>query len=150
VISIISEEKLLSAGPSLWYFKDGAYSKDELKILCSYFNSIITLVQILLYKSETQGDYFELMKSDWSIIKIIDVDKLTQLERKMLLELFNRISNIEFPSILEQLEKRFWARVELDKTILKILGFYDEEIDYWLPKVYDAIVEELKAMKEVK
>jgi len=150
VISIISEEELFSAGPSLWYFKSGIYSKDELKILCLYFNSIITLVQILLYKSETQGDYFELMKSDWSIIKIIDVDKLTEGERKMLLELFNKLKDVEFPSILEQFEKRFWARVELDKTILKVLGFSDDEIDYWLPRVYDAIVEELKAMKEVK
>jgi len=51
---------------------------------------------------------------------------------------------------LEQLENRFWARVELDKTILQILGFSKREINEWLPKVYDALVEELKAMKDVR
>jgi hypothetical protein len=34
--------------------------------------------------------------------------------------------------------------------ILKALGFSDKEIEEWLPKVYDAIVEELKAMGEVR
>jgi hypothetical protein len=55
-----------------------------------------------------------------------------------------------FPSIADQLETKFWARVELDKAILKILGFSSNEINEWLPKVYDALVDELKAMKEVK
>lgn len=50
---------------------------------------------------------------------------------------------------LEQLENRFWARVELDKTILKILGFSEREINEWLPKIYDALVEELKVMEKV-
>jgi predicted RNA methylase/frataxin-like iron-binding protein CyaY len=119
------------------------------KLMTLFFNSVISLAQILQYKSETQGAYTRMTIEDWLQFKILDVSKLEK-ERKILLELFEKLKDVEFPSILEQFEKRFWARVELDKTILKILGFSDEEIDYWLPRVYDAIVEELKAMKEVK
>jgi len=70
--------------------------------------------------------------------------------KQNLLDLFEELRKVEFPSIIEQLETRFWARVKLDKTILKVLGFTEEEMDEWLPKVYVALVEEMKAMKEVR
>jgi predicted RNA methylase len=125
-------------------------SKDESKYLCMIFNSIVGLVQFLMIMKETTGEFIEFMQSDLEEVKVLKMSELSSFERKNLNEVWDKVSRIEFPSILEQLEKRFWARVELDKTILKVLGFSDEEIDYWLPKVYDAIVEELKAMKEVR
>jgi hypothetical protein len=150
VVSIFSEEKLYSAGPSLWYFKDKQYSQEELKILDLYLNSILTIIQIILYKSETLGaEYFELMKSDWNLFKVIDVGKLGKGEKSTLLRLFEKLSKAEFPSIIQQLEKRFWARLELDKKILEILGFSEKEIDGLLPKVYDVIINELKSPKEM-
>jgi len=85
-----------------------------------------------------------------SEIYLPDLKLLNKNKKGELLSLYEKLKNVEFPSILEQFEKRFWARVELDKAILKVLGFSDKEIEDWLPKVYDAIVEELKAMKEVK
>ncbi|MEM3385318.1 MAG: N-6 DNA methylase [Nitrososphaeria archaeon] len=143
VISVFSEEKLYSAGPSLWCFISDKYTEDDLKILNLYFNSILTIIQILLYKSETLGAaYFELMKSDWNLFKVIDVNKLKKEDRETLLNLYKKISHIEFPSIIEQLKERFWARIELDKTLLKILGFSDE-FEGSLPQIYDAVVEEL-------
>jgi len=148
IISIYSEEKLNGVGPSLWYLKS---DKKNAKILNIYFNSILTILQISLFKSETLGaGYFELMKNDWSQFKVLDISKLSHKEELILLHLFEKLKEVEFPSILEQLQRRFWARVELDKTILKILGFSEEEIKEWLPKVYDALVEELKAMKNIK
>lgn len=80
----------------------------------------------------------------------LKIEERSKKEKQTLLNLFEKLKDIEFPSILEQLENRFWARVELDKTILKILGFTNKEINEWLPKVYDALVEELKSMREVK
>ena len=40
-------------------------------------------------------------------------------------------------------------RPAIDKTILEILGFSNEEINNWLPKIYDIIIDELKFMKKV-
>jgi len=148
IISIYSEEKLSGIGPSLWYLKS---NKENAKILNIYFNSILGILQISLFKSETLGaGYLELMKNDWSLFKVLDVSKLSHKEKQILLSLFEKLRDVEFPPILEQLKNRFWARVELDKTILKILGFSDKEINKWLPEVYDALVEELKAIKDIR
>jgi hypothetical protein len=40
--------------------------------------------------------------------------------------------------LLEQLEKRYWARLKLDEAVLNTIGFSIEEINERLPKVYDA------------
>jgi hypothetical protein len=147
ILSILSTKKFVPTNKFLLYQEENL---EKCEILSIYLNSVLFFVQLILYKSETTGEYIEIMEPDLILFKILDVEKLTHIEKQLLLNSFEKLKNVEFPSILEQFEKRFWARVELDKTILKILGFSDEEIDYWLPKVYDAIVEELKAMKEVR
>ena len=72
--------------------------------------------------------------------------KLTVREKRRFGEIFTKLKYVDFPSSLEQLEDRFWARVELDRTILEILGFSDKEINEWLQKVYDSRVRELKGI----
>jgi len=52
VISIYSDKKLGGVGPSLWYLKA---SREDAKILDVYFNSILGVLQIFLFKSETLG-----------------------------------------------------------------------------------------------
>jgi hypothetical protein len=89
------------------------------------------------------------MKSDWNLFKVIDVSKLEKEEKNTLLQVFEKLSEVEFPSIIQQLEQRFWARLELDKKILEILGFSEKEINELLPKVYNIIVNELKSQKEM-
>lgn len=113
-------------------------------------NSIHYLTQFFINKGETTGQFSIIRSDEFALIDIIDLNKLSTKEKESLLNLFEKLKDVEFPSIIEQLENRFWARVELDKTILKILGFSDGEINEWLPKVYDTLVSELKAMKEVK
>jgi hypothetical protein len=66
------------------------------------------------------------------------------------LELFDNIKNIEFPSIVEQLESNFTWRVRLDKFVLHTLGFSDKEIDNLLPKIYDTLIKEFKAEKAME
>lgn len=80
----------------------------------------------------------------------MDYDKLDSKERGILLKLFDELKNVEFPSIIEQLQNRFWARVKMDKIILQILGFSDLEIEKWLSRVYDSLVNELKATKRME
>jgi len=123
-------------------------SKEESKLLCLFFNSVVGFSQILNLMKETTGQYIEFMESDLKEIKVLNFEVLSQSEKSIIEKVWNKVSSIEFPSILDQFEKRFWARVELDRTILKVLGFSNEEIDEWLPEIYDAIVEELKAISE--
>lgn len=146
-LSFYSDEEFISPDTLKIFPK---ISKDNAKILCLYLNSIINLLQVLMNKEETTGQFGTIRETDLVLFKLINLMKLNKNEKTILLNEFDNLKNVKFPSILEQLENRFWARVELDKTILKILGFSDKEIEEWLPKVYDTIVEELKTMKEVK
>jgi predicted RNA methylase len=118
-------------------------SKEESRFLCLFFNSVVGILQILTLMKETTGEYIEFMQTDLEEFKVLKFETISQTEKEFTNMIWDKISNIEFPSILEQFQKRFWARVELDKTILRLLGFSDEEIEYWLPKVYNVIVEEL-------
>lgn len=147
VLAIFSSQPFIPTNKFLLYINGEI---ESCKLLSIFFNSVLYLLQLCLYKSETTGQYIEVMKPDLVLFDILDVKTLKEKERKELLELFEKIKDIEFPSILTQLEKRFWARVELDKTILKILGFSDKEIEKWLPKIYDIIVKELKVMRKVR
>lgn len=119
------------------------------KILSLSLNSVLTLSQFIIFKSETLGSDIRLSADDWNLTFQIDPHKLSDEKKQELLNFFNTLRTVEFPSITEQLEKRFWARVELDRRILEILGFTDKEINEWLPRVYGVLVQELRAMKEI-
>ncbi|MFH8087076.1 MAG: N-6 DNA methylase [Candidatus Aenigmatarchaeota archaeon] len=146
ILSFYSEEKIVPANVFMTFSID----RETAKIFSVFFNSVVYLLQLLVNKTETTGQYIAITKDDLERFSVLNVAKMNGGKKAIILNLFDRLKDVEFPSIIEQLEKRFWARVELDKTILKILGFSDKEIEEWLPKVYDAIVEELKAMKEVR
>lgn len=149
VISIYSDIDYKCVGPSLWYIT--ALNKEEAKIQCLFFNSIINILQILLYKSESLGSgYFEIMKSDWNLFVILNIQNLSKENKEKLLNFFEKIRNIKFPSIIEQLDDRFHLRVELDILILEILGYSKTEINQILPKLYDTLSNELKSLKTLK
>ncbi|MEM5870735.1 MAG: N-6 DNA methylase, partial [Candidatus Aenigmatarchaeota archaeon] len=144
VISVYSNQRFYAPHT----FKMVKISKEEAKIYNLILNSILFIVNFQLLGSQTTLGFTDLRESDLVEFYLLDTKKISDREKNTLLKLFEKIKNVNFPSIIEQLETRFWARVELDKTILKILGFSDKEIEEWLPKVYDAIVEELKTMKK--
>jgi len=127
-------------------FKIIQTKKEESKLQSLYLNSVIGLLNIISLREQTTEGYTDIMESDLNLFITINSKKLSKKEVERLNEIFTKLKNVEFPSILEQLENRFWARVELDKTILEILGFSDREVNKWLPKVYDALVRELKAI----
>jgi hypothetical protein len=125
-------------------------SQEEAKFLCLFFNSIVGLLQILISMKETTGQYIEFMQSDLEEIKVLNFNTLSEAERNGIKNVWDTISKTRFPSIIEQFETKFEARVELDKIILKILGFSDEEIENWLTKIYEVIVKELNTLKEIR
>jgi len=142
VISVFSENSFTPVGKFFLFKISGRL--DKKKATCLFLNSICMLAQIVYGRSETTGAYFDIKESDYKEMLILDFDKLAWDEKQIFQALFQKIKHIEFPSIIEQLENRFSARIELDKTVLKIIGFSDKEIDTWLPRVYDVLIKELK------
>jgi len=54
---------------------------------------------------------------------------------------------MEFPSLLKQLKDKFPVRVEIDKLMLGVLGFGDDEIDRILDYLYPALANEIEQLK---
>jgi hypothetical protein len=77
----------------------------------------------------------------------LNPQKLKNDQRNAILDLYEKIKRIEFPSILEQLRTRFSARVELDMAILKVLGYSEDEAKQFLDYLYPALANEIQQLK---
>ena len=93
------------------------------------------------FSCKSQGIIFALIHG------IRELRKISKKEKDSLLQLFDKIRNVSFPSIVEQLKNRFWAREEIDKTFLKILGFNDKETKEILDFLYPALANEIEQLK---
>lgn len=144
VLAIYSDSKFIP--PHTFIIFSIEEELNNLKIISIYLNSVLYFSELMLYKQETTGQFIHIMEKDLVLFNIINPKKLSAKQKQTLLNLFENIRNTEFPSIIEQLETKFWARMELDKTILQILGFTDKEIEEWLSKVYKVLVKELKGI----
>jgi len=135
-------DKKFAPGNALYILK--IENKEDAKILSLVTNSILYLMDFYSNRIETTLGYTGVMKPDLEKIHVLNLDKLSNVERKSLLELFDKMSQVEFPYLLEQLKSKFWARIELDKTILRLVGFNETEIENMLSDIYMTIYSELK------
>ncbi|GAB4475290.1 MAG: hypothetical protein OHK0057_22890 [Thermoflexibacter sp.] len=119
-------------------------SNKQAKILCLNFNSILHLTQVIVNKSQATGMYAHIKETDLLNFQLLDYEKLTDKEKEKLLAVFDKWSSVEFPSMVEQIEKRFEGRVAMDRAILEVLGYKKGEISEILPELYDTVLRELK------
>ena len=125
-------------------FKIITASKSESTLQCLCLNSVVGLLGAVLYREQTTEGYADIMESDLVLFDTVNSEKLTEGELRMLNDLYEDLRTVEFPSIVRQLEGNFWARVRLDKAILKVLGLKEAEIIKHLPRIYDSLIRNLK------
>ncbi|MEM3774143.1 MAG: N-6 DNA methylase [Candidatus Bathyarchaeia archaeon] len=136
---------LPTVGVDMWSIK--GVPNGHAKILTLWFNSTANLLAIITKRTETRGAWMKLHEYMLNDLFILDPNKLSPEEQNLLLEVFNKIKDISFPSVLEQLRGRFWARVEIDKAILKVLGFNETETNQLLDYLYPALAKEIEQLK---
>jgi len=102
------------------------------------------LLQTLWLRRETRGAYIWLVASTIRKFLILDVDELNEQDIEDLLNIFDKCKGIQFPSILEQLKTKFPARITIDKAVLRVLSFGDDEIDRLLGYLYPALANEIQ------
>jgi len=73
--------------------------------------------------------------------------KLTHKQKELLVHLFEKLKGTEFPSILDQLNKINPLRTEIDRVVLKILGFTDTQIQGLIDQLYPLLAEEIEKLK---
>ena len=119
---------------------------EECKLQSLYLNSVVGMMNVVTLREQTTEGFTDIRDSELSHFITLDTKKLQEKDLKRLNALFEELKDVQFPSIVGQLEKRFWARLKLDETLLEIIGFSKEEINEWLPRVYDALAKELRAV----
>jgi hypothetical protein len=97
------------------------------KLLCLWFNSSAFIVACLGRARITEGTYMDLEEYALDRCPVPDVGRITQEQRDMIDQLWEKIRNIEAPSLFEQLESNHPFRTELDDGILQILGISNME-----------------------
>lgn len=117
------------------------------RILAVWLNSSMNILQLLLNRSETRGAFLEISKYMLERFLILDPKNLSEIEKNSLLQVFEKVKDATFPSILDQLNERFPLRVEIDKAVLKVLGFGDEEANRILDYLHPALANEIRQLK---
>jgi type I restriction-modification system DNA methylase subunit len=132
-------------GVDMWSVK--GFNDNDAKVFALWFNSALNLLQIIIHRTETRGAWMKLNEYQIRDSMILNPKKLTKKERHDLLSLFKKMKSTEFPSIINQLKNKFPLRVQIDKTLLKVLGFDDDEIDSILNLLYHALAKEIEKLK---
>lgn len=134
-------------GVDMWSVK--GLADDDAKILCIWENSILSLLQLIINRTETEGAWLKLHQSQIYDSHILNIGSLDDKDRTTLIELFDEISNYEFPNLIDQLERRDPIRVKIDKTLFKILGIQPAESEHLVSKLYSSIADEINNLRSM-
>jgi len=134
-----------TTGQNLWSLK--GIDEEEAKILSLWFNCTPNLLQVYLQRMETGGTWMEINGNMINDFLLLDIDSLDRSEKKHLLEIFEKVKNTEFPSILDQLKAEFLPRKEIDTTLLQLMGYSSKEAKQVLECLYPALANEIEKLK---
>jgi hypothetical protein len=114
-------------------------NSDNFEIYSIFFNSIITLLQLFSKKEDTTENFVDIHGHDIGCLYLPSIDKLTDSQKNDIIQLLNELKDMEFPSLLQQLNYINDYRLKLDRTLFEILG-----INFDIKKLYRAVAEEIE------
>jgi len=122
-------------------------AENDAQILTMWFNSTLNALQVFLDRIETEGAFISISKYSLLDSYILNPERLSGEQKHEILTLYSKIKSVEFPSLLKQLKNKFPARVEIDRLMLRVLGFGDDEINRILDYLYPALANEIEQLK---
>jgi hypothetical protein len=108
------------------FMADGFQTELQEKFFCMWMNSTMGIIQLLSTAASTRGAWVGLQKSSVDKMRIPDIGRLESKDWKEVSNLWTRVSKMDLPSLIDQLEKNEGFRVELDDGLLRLLGIDDE------------------------
>ena len=123
-------------------------SNEESKILALWFNSTLSLVDYIQAATTVRGAWLRLDKRYLNRMRVINPNKLTEKDKKDLLNLHEKIATIDFTMpLLEQLRTNYKYRKEIDLAFLKLFGFDKDSAETFLTKLYAIIYQKISDLK---
>ncbi|RLG44819.1 MAG: hypothetical protein DRN81_03580 [Thermoproteota archaeon] len=121
---------------------------DDAKILALWLNSTLNILQTLVLRTETRGAWMKIHNYMLEELLVPRFDKLSKSDRNELLDVFEQVKSVEFPSILEQLRSSHPLRRRIDEVWLRILG-YSGRVDRLLDGLYRSLAGEILLLKKM-
>jgi hypothetical protein len=123
-------------------------SLEEAKIQVLWLNTTPGLIHSLSLHQDSKGGFVQIKKEVPGNLLLIDIDKLTSEQRRELLNLAEKFSNIKMPRLKQQFElalKKQRPRFELDKAFLEVFGIsIEKDAVMWqrLQMLYEHLTDE--------
>lgn len=159
----------------MWCVND--LSNKEAKLLSVWFDSSFHLIQMLSSRLPGKGGWTSYQGYLVSEFKLIEPDKLDKENEDELLSVFNEVSDVEFPSLVEQISRNidddllsdeeenalekeyptayekmgdgFEPRKRIDREVLSAIGISENRQDELLKQLYPLLINELVALKQM-
>jgi len=146
LLSFCSSSEIIPS-KMLWCLKD--IDDESSKILSIWFNSTISFLAMLEERAETRGSFSGWDKEHWEEVLMLNPAKLTADQKDRLIELYESVKDVRFPSFIDQFRTRFEPRRIIDMAILDALSMKDYSTKEELNRLYDSIFEELGRLKKI-
>ena len=95
---------------------------------------------IISKRKETRGSFSQTDKYKILEFPVLNINNLNDDEKDTLLNIFTQVRHVQFNSFLEQLREQNPNRVLIDKEILRILGYDENELDDILDLIYRVLI----------
>jgi hypothetical protein len=116
-----------------------------LKALCLWFSTSWGLLTVLASREETEGAFVSIKQSQWRLLPVLSIDKLTRKQITKLASVFDEFKD----KLLSRIPEQFGSggkvddlRIELDTAFLGVIGITVEKDDLLL--LYHEIGSSLK------
>jgi hypothetical protein len=130
VTSMLSDQKTISNIFYILRLKNE--TPEKLKSLCLWLNTTWGILTMLASREETRGGFIGLKMSQWKLLPVLDVDKLSEESIKRLADVYDEFDSASFQRIPEQYgtsgnvdELRF----KLDQKFLEVVGIKVERTE---------------------
>lgn len=121
---------------------------EDAAVQALWLNSILTIAFFALRQSGAlAGGLTRLKISDWVQHRMLDIEKLTDADRKMLSAVMKDVRRSPMKNFLDQLSGDP-VRMKIDSAMLQVLGFTQKEARELLPDIYSAVKSELSRASE--
>ena len=99
--------------------------EENYKCFCLWFNTTWGILSILADRQETMGAWINIKMTQWKLVKVLNIDELSDSTKQSLVEIFNKFKDIDLGRIPEQYNyenDNYKQRLELDKSFLEAMN----------------------------
>lgn len=118
------------------------------KFLALFMHSTLAVALLLRRRIEVRGSWSQFSKDILLSLPVPNFDQIDDESKRSLLEIYNDVKGMPFPSLVEQFRASFDGLVKIDRAIFSVLGLegYGERE---IRKIHLAVFKELEQLKEM-